>query len=62
MPNLSDTETRALRQRAIELALEVPTNNPENTARVNTETILADADTIFNWITKDKEPIQPPQE
>lgn len=57
MANLSDTETRALRQRSIELALEVPTNNPDNTATVNTETILADAQTIFNWITKEKEPI-----
>jgi hypothetical protein len=58
MPNISDTEVRALRQKAIELALEVPINNPQNTATVNTASVLEDAQTIYNWITQNKEAAQ----
>lgn len=55
MLNIADTEIVALRQKSIELALQMPTNNPSNTANATTLKVLDDAKYIFDWIVKDKE-------
>lgn len=55
MLNIADTEIVALRQKSIELALQMPTNSPANAANATTLKVLDDAKYIFDWIVKDKE-------
>lgn len=56
MLNITTSDIISLRQKSMELALQISNNNTANT---DTAKILQDAETIYNWITKDKEAAQP---